>query len=141
MARQPTARDYISKEFVGDNQYRADQIKKLLTDIEDQNSLIKGKSVYEILKNMISCFRLDSLKIGNDFIDLDEADDETIIEIILEESRTFENFEKFIGYLENQVSSESEEEFNENKNELNNNESSKKEVQLNTIHSTKKSLI
>ena len=32
---------------------------------------------------------------------------------------------------------ESEEEFNENQIELNNNESSKKEVQLNTIHSTK----
>ena len=79
--------DYISKEFVGGNEYRADQIKQLLTEIEDQNSLIKGRSIYEILKNMISCFRLDSLKIGNDFIDLDEADDETIIEIILEESR------------------------------------------------------
>ena len=44
--------DYISKEFVGGNEYRADQIKQLLTEIEDQNSLMKGRSVYEILKNM-----------------------------------------------------------------------------------------
>ena len=55
----------------------------------------------------------------------------------MEESRNYENIEKFIGYLEDRVRFETEEEFHESNKELNNNESSKKEVQLNTIHSTK----
>ena len=131
--------EYISKEFVGNNEYRADQIKQLLAEIEDQNSLMKKRSVYSILKNTISCFRLDTLKIGENFIDLDESDDETILEIIVEESRTFENFDKFIGYLEDRVRFETEEDEidQRNKKEFSKTKLENKVVQLNTIHSTK----
>ena len=44
----------ISKEFTGKNEYRGDPIKRFLNEIENQNSLMKERSVYEILKNTIS---------------------------------------------------------------------------------------
>ena len=84
--------EHISKEFTGKNEYRGDPIKQFLNEIENQNSLMKERSVYEILKNTISCFGLDNLKLGEKYIDLDESDDETILEIILETKRILSNF-------------------------------------------------
>lgn len=137
--------DYVENAFPENEKYRVEPVEKLLKDIQELNSRLIDRSIFETVIAIISTFNLASANLSDKMAKLDEADDESILEIIAEEARRFEFIDLFLEHYERQTRRETGEDEGENQVTSDgadtilgeNEENSKNVVQLNTIHSTK----
>ena len=137
--------NYVDHAFPAEERYRADPVKKLLTDIQELNGKLNDRPLFETVKAVISNFDLVSANLDGKTAELDEADDESILEVIAEEARRFEFLDLFLEYFEKQARRETGDDEGEvqatggnaNTSSDADAESSRNVVSLNTIHATK----
>ena len=137
--------DYVENAFPENEKYRVEPVQKFLKDIRDLNGKIINQSNYETVTAIISAFDLVSVNLDGKTAELDEADDESILEIIVEEARRFQFLDQFLEHYERQIRIEIGEDEDESKVATNGNgasldadeETSRDVVSLNTIHATK----
>jgi DNA helicase-2/ATP-dependent DNA helicase PcrA len=136
---------YIENAFPENQKFRSEPVKKLLEDIWELNKHLSRQSVFETVKAVISAFDLVSVNSDGQTVELDEADDESILEIIAEEARGFRLFDEFLEHYERQVRRETDETEEEDKTDageveadsITSAEITRNFVSLNTIHATK----
>jgi DNA helicase II / ATP-dependent DNA helicase PcrA len=137
--------DYVENAYPENEKYRAEPVQKFLKDIRGLNSKIINRSIYETVTAIISAFDLVSVNLDGKAAELDEADDESIVEIIVEEARRFQSLEQFLEHYEKQIRIETGDDKDESKVATNgagdgldvDEETSRDVVSLNTIHATK----
>ncbi len=137
--------DHIKNAYPENEKYRVEPVQKLLKDVRRLNNQIRDRSLVETVMAIISAFDLASVNQGSQSSELDEADDESILEIIVEEARRFEFLDQFLEHYEKQTRIETGDEDSEITN-LNsdadadldkNQETNRDVVTLSTIHSAK----
>lgn len=133
--------DYVDNAFPETERYRADPVKKLLKDIRGLKGELNDLSLYETVGSVISAFDLKSANLNGEEAELDEADDETILEVIAEEARRFESLDQFLEHYESQARRETGDDDDQSQTRSGgldaDAKTNKDVVSLNTIHATK----
>ena len=135
--------DYVANAYPEDQKFRSDPVKKLLEDIRRLNGHVRDRTVYDTIKMVISTFGLAVINLDGQSGELDEADDESILEIIAEVSRSYQFFDEFLEHYERQIRIErgdedEESQIDETRDKINREETVLTDVvALNTIHATK----
>lgn len=95
--------DYVANAFPEDQRFRSDRVRSLLEDIRSLNGLAGDRTVFEIVKKVIDTFSLAVINLDGRTAELDESDDESILEIIAEESRPYQFLDLFLEHCERQI--------------------------------------
>ena len=126
--------EHIKSSEENNEAFRTARLKKFLKDIYHLNNQMKEQGSFELIKSIITIFSLNEFNSDQNVIDIDEADDETYLEIILDASKDFPNITEFILHIEKKIEEEDADNISKNielENDFN------KKVHINTIHSTK----
>lgn len=144
---EPTAllQDYVENAYPENEKYRVEPVKRLLKEIRELNGQLNDRSFFETVKAVISTFNLVSANLDGNKAELDEADDESILEIIAEEARRFLFLDQFLEHYERQIRRETGEDEGESQVTSDDADTSldadaeisRDVVSLNTIHATK----
>jgi DNA helicase II / ATP-dependent DNA helicase PcrA len=137
--------NYVENAISENKEYRAAPVKKLLSDIWQLNGHLNDQSSFETVKTVISAFDLVSVNLDGKAAELDEADDESILEIIAEEARRFQFLTEFLEHYVRQIRRETDEDDEGNQTAAKSDQTGQETdaetrrdvVSLNTIHSTK----
>ena len=144
---EPTVllQDYVENAFPENEKYRVEPVIKLQKDIRELNGLLNDRSLFETVNAVISTFNLVSVNLDGNKAELDEADDESILEVIAEEARRFRLLDEFLEHYERHIRIEIGEDEDEPQVSFKDTnfsmeageQASKDVVALNTIHATK----
>ena len=113
-------------------EYQAKHVKKLLNKINYLNQHVKDSILYDMIRSVVAQFEITSINAQKSSVEIDEADDESILELIAEASRPYQDIGEFLEFYQQRIRIERGD---EDEDELN--LSSTNIVALDTIHRAK----